>query len=111
MGFKENLKAQLQYADMLVKELAAKTGIKKTTLDSYLRENGYTPSVDAGVKIAQALSVTVEYLVTGNEAENHKPISASNPEARQISSIIDQLEEKDLYRLLEIAKILKRTAS
>ena len=111
MGFRENLKAQLQFADMLVKELAIKTGIKKTTLDSYLRINGYTPSIEAGVKIAQALGVTVEYLVNGNEVENQKSAGASSAEALQIFTIANQLEEKDRYRLLEIAKIFKKTTS
>jgi transcriptional regulator with XRE-family HTH domain len=67
MGFRENLKTQLKDMDILVKELAAKSGIKKSRLDSYLRENGYSPSAEAAVKIAKALGVSVEYLVTGQE--------------------------------------------
>jgi transcriptional regulator with XRE-family HTH domain len=70
MGFRENLKAELKYSDILVKELAAKSGLKKPTIDSYLRENGYTPSVESAVKIAQALGVSVEYLATGRESRN-----------------------------------------
>ena len=65
MGFKENLKSELSYQNMLVKELAAMTGISKKTLDNYLNARKYMPSADAAVKIAQALGVSVEYLVTG----------------------------------------------
>ena len=34
MGFKENLKAELSYSGMLVKELADQAGVKKHTIDN-----------------------------------------------------------------------------
>ena len=110
MGFRENLKAQLQYSDMLVKELSARTGIRKATLDSYLKANGYTPSVDTGVKIADALGVTVEYLVTGHDRDKQKIFGSYRSEARLILMIAEQLNTNDRYKLLEIAKVLKKTA-
>ena len=67
MGFRENLKSELSFQGILVKELSAQTGIKKRTLDNYLREKGNIPSVDIAVKIAEALNVSVEFLVTGKE--------------------------------------------
>ena len=65
MGFRENLKSELTYQDILVKELAEKTGIPKRSLDNYLREKGSIPPADYAVLIAKALNTTVEYLVTG----------------------------------------------
>ena len=65
MGFRENLKSELTYQDILVKELAEKTGIPKRSLDNYLREKGSMPPADYAVLIAKALNTTVEYLVTG----------------------------------------------
>ena len=68
MGFRDNLKNELNFSGMLVKELAAVSGIQKRALDSYLlQENASMPPADTAVKIAQALGVTVEYLVTGEE--------------------------------------------
>ena len=67
MSFKENLKSELSYQGILVKELASKTGISRRTLDNYLREKSSLPPVDIAVKIAEALNVSVEYLVTGKE--------------------------------------------
>jgi transcriptional regulator with XRE-family HTH domain len=67
MGFKENLKSELIYKDMLVKELAAKTGISRHTLDNYLNIREHIPTIDVAVKIAKALGVSVEYLATGEE--------------------------------------------
>ncbi len=73
MGFRENLKEELAYQDMKVKELAEKTGISKHTLDHYLTINGSQPQVELAVKIAQALNVSVEYLVLGKKEIQTKP--------------------------------------
>jgi transcriptional regulator with XRE-family HTH domain len=91
MGFKENLKAELLYADMRVKELARLSGVKKQTIDSYLRENSYTPSVEAAVKIAGALGVSVEYLVIGKDMDS----KALGPDARLLIQSLEQLGETD----------------
>jgi transcriptional regulator with XRE-family HTH domain len=68
MGFRENLKSELAYKGMLVKELAQKTGISRHTLDNYLNVREHTPTLDAAVKIAKALDVSVEFLATGEES-------------------------------------------
>lgn len=70
MRFRENLKAELTYQGILVKELSAKTGISKRTLDNYLREKGSMPPADYAVLIAKALNTSVEYLVTGETSSN-----------------------------------------
>jgi len=68
MGFRENLKLELGFNGMLVKELAAATGIPKRALDTYLlSKNASMPPADTAVKIAHALGVSVEYLVTGEK--------------------------------------------
>ncbi len=72
MSFKDNLKSELTYQGLLVKELAAKTGISRRTLDNYLREKSSLPPVDVAVKIAEALNVSVEFLVTGKERTVNK---------------------------------------
>jgi hypothetical protein len=36
MGFRENLKTELEYNDMAVKELAALSGVPKRAIDNYL---------------------------------------------------------------------------
>lgn len=65
MGFRENLKDELTFKDIQTKELAAKTGISLNTLNHYLVQNSASPSAENAVKIAAALGVSVEYLVTG----------------------------------------------
>jgi transcriptional regulator with XRE-family HTH domain len=91
MGFKENLKAELTYSGMLVKELAAKTGLKKHTIDNYLSVRGRMPAADVAVRIASVLGVSVEYLINGSEAANTKTPVYFSPEVRQMARIAEKL--------------------
>ena len=75
MGFAENLKQELLYTGMLKKELAVISGINKRAIDTYVRTNSSMPPADTAVKIAKALGVSVEYLVTGEDSIIPKEIS------------------------------------
>jgi len=103
MGFKENLKSELTYSGMLVKELAAKSGVNKYSIDNYLNSRGQIPSVDAAVKIAHVLGVSVEYLVTGIESQ----LPQLSYEARIIGRLAEQLNEKDRQFVVDFIKWLK----
>jgi transcriptional regulator with XRE-family HTH domain len=107
MGFKENLKAELSYSGMLVKELSVQSGINRRTIDNYLSSHNCIPSADAAVSIARVLGVSVEYLVTGQEAAQWKSPQSFSPEARSIARIAEQLEEKHRKIALALVKTLK----
>ena len=68
MDFRERLKEVMAYHDIKTQELAEKSGVNKRTIDHYLMSDSQEPSVSKAVKIAQALNVSVEYLVTGKSA-------------------------------------------
>ena len=68
--FKENLRNELDFQGLTVKELSVKTGIIKGTLDNYLGVRASIPPADIAVRIAKALNVSVEYLVTGKDEKN-----------------------------------------
>jgi transcriptional regulator with XRE-family HTH domain len=107
MDFGENLKSQLQYSGMLVKELAALSGVKKKTIDSYLGNKGYAPSVYAAVNIAKVLGVSVEYLITGKEGEKERPLSSLPKDIQEIILLSEQLKTKDRQIILTLARLLK----
>lgn len=65
MTFKDRLREEITYKGLSLKELSAITGVSKGTLESYTNSRGQMPAADIAVKLAQALDVTVEYLVTG----------------------------------------------
>jgi len=103
MGFKENFKAELSYSGMLIKEISAITGIKYRTINNYLSKRGQSPSIETGVKIAKALGVTAEYLVSGNQ-ENET--LQSDGELRAISRLAKELSISNRKFALEMLKLL-----
>ena len=88
MGFKENLKIELNYKDMTVKELAFASGVNKRTIDQYLSAAAKIPSAENAVKIAAVLGVSVEYLVTGkNPAQQTQTTDEDSDQARLYKKI------------------------
>ena len=73
--FSRRLRSEIDYIGLNRKEFAAKAGIKKRALDAYLGQQQSIPPADAAVKIAAALDVSVEYLVTGKEYRQSVDIS------------------------------------
>ena len=108
MGFKENLKSELIYSGIMVKELSAKTGIKKHTLDNYLNTHNSIPNADTAVKIAHALGVSVEYLVTGTEGKARKPQPPLPPDMRLLVDVAGKLSAKNRRLTINFAKLLKK---
>jgi transcriptional regulator with XRE-family HTH domain len=103
LNFKQNLRAELDYLDLTVKELSVKTGIPKGTLDCYLGARTSIPPADIAVRIAQALGVSVEYLVTGGENYREKPSSTLNPELRRLLKSIERLAKRDQHIVIDTA--------
>jgi len=108
MGFKENLKSELAYSGMLVKELASLSGVNKRTIDNYLNTHNCIPSADAAVRIAAALGVSVEYLITGNVQQEREP-SQPVPDSRAILKNLEALNKRDRKIVLNLIKSLKET--
>ena len=80
--FKRTLRAELDYQDVKVKELSARTGISSRTIEGYLNARGSIPPADVAFKIAKSLHVTVEYLVTGDASYNEintQAVKTKNP--------------------------------
>ena len=105
MGFKENLKSELAYSGMLVKELAALSGVNKRTIDNYLNAHNCMPSAEAAVRIAGALGVTVEYLITGSEKREKNPTPV--PDSRVVLKNLESLNKRDRRIVLNLIKSLK----
>ena len=105
-GFSQRLRSEIEYIGLNQKEFAAKAGIKKRALDAYLWAQQSMPPADTAVKIAAALGVSVEYLVTGKEYRQNIDIS----DYLQFRGILDDLlilpEET-----LDLIKAMIRTAA
>jgi len=99
MGFGENLKQELAYNGMLKKELSAASGVHKRAIDTYVRTRASMPPADIAVKIAKALGVTVEYLVTGEDSSISKEVS-------RISRSILKLNKRDRKLINSLVKTM-----
>ncbi|MDR2865631.1 MAG: helix-turn-helix domain-containing protein [Spirochaetaceae bacterium] len=105
MGFRENLKSELNYQGLLVKELAARTGISKYTIDNYLNTNGRSPSAASAIKIACVLGVSVDYLVNGEKLNGQKEAPPSK-ESRSLVQLVEKLPEQDRKIVLSTVNAL-----
>lgn len=99
------MRTELDYIGLTVKELSAKTGIAKGTLDCYLGARASMPPADIAVKIANAIGVTVEYLITGQEMKKHDKLLDRN--IRSVINLLVELSEKDIEIILGLSKFLK----
>ena len=109
--FKTNLRAELDSLDLTVKELSARTGIPKGTLDCYLGVRASIPPADIAARIADALGVTVEYLINGREVKKQEKTLGYNYNIGSIIKILVDLSEKDLETILSLSKVLKTQAA
>jgi len=98
------LRIELSYQDVTIKELSARTGIPIATLDCYLGVRATVPSVDAAVKIAQALQVSVEQLVIGENMNAEMLLSRPSREAQDIIRWIKNLNPEQCKAILKLIK-------
>ncbi len=70
MSFNKNLKEELYFQNLQLKELSGKLNIPYGTMLSYVDSRQRLPRVDVAYKIAQILNVTIEYLITGKPEDN-----------------------------------------
>ena len=104
--FRENLRAELDFQDMKVKELSDKCKIPKATLECYLRTQATEPSAENAVKIARALGVSAEYLVSG-KMQAEKPRAALSREGRLIIQQLGKLSPDQCRAILSLIRAFK----
>ena len=105
MSFRDNLRETLDFIDMEQKELAAKTGISLKTIENYVKKDSSIPSADKAVLIAQALGVSVEYLISGKKTEK-LDILAVQPKYKEVIDILAKLSNYNYKIVVSMAKTL-----
>jgi transcriptional regulator with XRE-family HTH domain len=105
MSFRDNLREALDFTGTEQKELAAKTGISLKTIESYVKKDSSVPSADKAVLIAQALGVTVEYLITGKRPKKADfPIIQS--QHKELLDLVSKLNKYNQKIITNTAKML-----
>jgi len=109
-SFRKILREELDYQGFTVKELAVKSGVAKGAIDSYLGKQASMPPADTAIKIANALGVTVEYLVNYQDCRNEPAQFFSSPKKRSLLRIFDELPSEDQKLALDFVKLLKNNS-
>lgn len=111
MSFKENLKEAMFCKKLQTSDLALMTGINAGTISSYLKTKGSMPPADKALKLAQALCVSVDFLVNGFETKTVSSIQQKSPfpiEVYKIAQDMTDLEKDELSAIHGIVKVLKK---
>lgn len=111
MMFNENLKYFMECRGIQSKELSAKTNISINTINSYLKKGGSIPDVEKAFRIAKALDIPMELLITGFSLTGRKikPPSRTNilkPQILEIESILIHFSQKDLDIISSVIKTI-----
>ena len=102
MSFREQLREQIEYCGLLDKEVAARAGITKRAIDSYVGSEACMPSAEVAVRLAKVLGVSVEYLVTGNDDE--KLTSKPNDNTKNLLKHFSKLSNHDQSLLVSFVE-------
>ncbi len=84
--------------------LLSQTGIKPSTWSSW-ETHGRVPPADRALAIADALGVSLEYLLTGRETAFD--MRQSNPLVVQIFNQLKSLDERQLLQVLTLVNTLR----
>ncbi|MDR1785352.1 MAG: helix-turn-helix transcriptional regulator [Spirochaetaceae bacterium] len=95
---------------MLIKELAAASGVNRRTIDNYLSVHECAPSAGAAVKIARVLGVSVEYLMTGTDFRAPQALGSLAPDIRLVVKTLQGLPRRDRRLIAQMALLFKKEA-
>jgi transcriptional regulator with XRE-family HTH domain len=107
-NFRKNLRDELEYQDLTVKELSEKSGVAKGALDCYVGKQASVPPATTAVKIARALGVSVEYLVSDQKTQREEIVIPASPRIRAMLKIFTDLDEESQDIIVGIAQVFKR---
>ncbi len=102
--FSDRLREEIDYLGLTRKELAYKANVKIRALDMYIGSQGSMPPADVAVRLAKALNVTVEYLVTGEKIKSDTICFESSQIQKDLNKISEptrQFLEKAIHLFAE----------
>ncbi|MBQ3669954.1 MAG: helix-turn-helix transcriptional regulator [Treponema sp.] len=110
MSFNENLKEAMYCKNLTTLQLADLTEINSGTISNYLKTKGSMPPADKALKLAQALDVSVDFLVNGFDSKSPSSIQQKSPftaDVYRLAQDLSNLRKEELNAIKGIIKILK----
>jgi len=95
--FIEILEGLLKDKALSQKELAEKIGLRRPSISDWKKKGTY-PYADVAVKIAEILGVSVEYLITGKNAEG---ITREEGELLAAFRLLDSRDQEDVLGIIQ----------
>lgn len=105
-SFKERLELALSRQNMTAAELHRKTGIGEGAISQY-RKGAYKASQLNLEKIAQALNVSIPWLMGAVNDGDGREAAGVNPQRQELLALIDSLTDDEVARLLQIARLVR----
>lgn len=103
MSFADNLRDELNYNEINLKEFSKIVGIPYETMRSYINYRFCSlPNVITAVKIADTLNVTVEYLVKGTPNKKDKIFNRCVAELQNLPEKYFNIVSKLIHMLNEL---------
>ena len=111
MSFWEIVIDELEYQNKTRKWLASEVCIDVSTIGTGLKR-GSIPQVDLGLRIAKALNVPIEYLVSGNIPSNQENLEDIDlHKFHKYSKVIDNLDSLEEKERNPIIKMIEEMAN
>lgn len=98
-SFKENLREELEFNGISIKDLSVQTKIPRRSIDNYLNSRSSMPPADYACRIAKVLNTTVEKLVGGNQAPVKNEKESQNA---KIIYLLNQAKSEDKKAILQL---------
>lgn len=107
MSFNENLKEAMYCKNLTTLQLAALTEINSGTISNYLKTKGSMPPADKALKLANALDVSVDFLVNGFDSRVESSIQQKSPFSIEVLKIAEKMNGLDKDELSIITSIIE----
>jgi transcriptional regulator with XRE-family HTH domain len=105
--FKDRLRQAREARRMSQADLANKTGLQPAAV-SHFETGQRCPSFENLKKLADALSLSVDYLLGRIDEEQHGRGLAAAPRAQQLFRHVEKLSDDSFSQLEEMAEMLRR---
>jgi transcriptional regulator with XRE-family HTH domain len=89
---RDNLKTAITSSGLIVKEIAAKSGVNKRTIDKWVGVSATVPMVNDLYNVCKVLAVTMEWAIDGEEGtEFVKAVLGNDPFSVQVPDRIKDI--------------------
>ncbi len=105
MDFWKRVEEELAFQGKTKKELASLTEIKEQTLHKAFERHS-SPSAEAAFKIAKALNVTMEFLITGEDCQKNSENQRIKPEIKQLITRLNYFSPKQKQVIFDMAEVI-----